>query len=86
MDFFFRVELALEAFEVLLFVGLSVCYSTWVFLCLKYQKCEITEALREALEVFVVGFTPAFGRIKVFSVSFTKSFLVRLLSQHCLSC
>lgn len=55
-------------------------------MCLKYQKCEIAEALREALEVFVVGFTPAFGRIKVFSVSFTKSFLVRLLSQHCLSC
>lgn len=43
----------------------TVCYSTystcWFFfcVCLKYQKCEIFEALREALEVFVVGFTPA---------------------------
>lgn len=62
MDFFFfRVELALKALEVVLFVGLSVCYSTcfFFFVCLKYQKCEIFEALREALEVFVVGFTPA---------------------------
>lgn len=65
MDFFFfRVELALKALEVVLFVGLSVTLPTlpvvfFFFVCLKYQKCEIFEALREALEVFVVGFTPA---------------------------
>lgn len=50
-------------FEILLFSGLSVYNSD--FCVLKYQKCEIAKKLREALEMFIVGFIPVVDRIKV---------------------